>query len=369
VAPIVESENDPLDPDWLLVSAIREAFSIARKEPITYEEAVELALRIAPEILLSNSPLVEAFESRTIRLYKERADARSRLESRQVTASELLEKDVSALSEELNSANASRQEELQVELYKLRKAAQHLAKSRWTENQAINFDGSSPVIAGSRAIWLPVSDQGQDYKEYQVAPNRKLRIRVFHPDPSEAKTGIDMIYESYWNRTESSKSPGWLVRVIALQYKMWDGKALYLSNEKNLRKQLERASAFFCGNGFCKKQNGSPISKKSYRLPNCAAFLRPTNRIQNRRGLQATRAWHVPVCKVLQALEATGDGNEILRSSRVSSTSVTHDVCHNLFNRTMLGSDWLKAKTLAALYQKIGVFADLKQPLLHCQEY
>jgi len=85
------SNSLTFDEEWLLVNAVRQAFGIGKKFPITYAEAVALVRDLAPNLIGDDSLLVKAFEADLIRLYRERAEARSRLESKVVRPIEVLE--------------------------------------------------------------------------------------------------------------------------------------------------------------------------------------------------------------------------------------------------------------------------------------
>lgn len=76
-----------------------------------------------------------------------------------------------------------------------------MTSERWTETQAIRHD--SDTLGQGHP--LPVSGVGKDYKEYRYHPKRVLRVRILHPDPAEWKSGVDLIYESYWEKPLPNK--------------------------------------------------------------------------------------------------------------------------------------------------------------------
>ena len=65
----------------------------------------------------------------------------------------------------------------------------------------------------------------------------------------------------------------------------------------------------------------------------------------------------------------TKQGNEVLHSKRVSPNALTQDVFQNLYNRSMLGSRWIKADELDVLYNRFGIFQDVERVVIHAQEY
>jgi hypothetical protein len=353
---------DPFDQEWLLVSAIRQAFGMARRGNITYAEAVALTREIAATLLPEDSPLVEAFEPRIVKLYRERAEVRSEIENREITPLGMIDLQIREYQEEVDRSAPGERPEIESQLSRLIRARRDLDVTRWTEAQAISRDANVPERE------LPISDKGQGYKEYRVSRERRLRVRVLHPDPPESRSGVDMIYETYWDRETENQESVLLVRIAALQYKMWDGKVLYTSRAPNLRRQMEKMRKMFCGEDLCKHPT-TPGGDERYRLPHCSAFLRPTDRLQTRDAWQVTHAWHVPICVALEDLEPTNDGHEVLRSKQISCKSTTQDTFQELFNRSMLGSRWISPVKLAELYAKISIFDDLDRVVVHAQEY
>jgi hypothetical protein len=114
----------------------------------------------------------------------------------------------------------------------------------------------------------------------------------------------------------------------------------------------------------------TPGAEDRYRLPYCCAFLRPTDKVQTKSAWQVTHGWHIPICDTLKAFESTGlNDNEVLRSNRVPSCSVTQSIFQELYNRTMLGSRWLSVLELGDVYKKIGIFDPTDQIVILAQEY
>ena len=64
--------------------------------------------------------------------------------------------------------------------------------------------------------------------------------------------------------------------MAVIQYKMWDGHSFH--QDPRLLKQTARLKKFACVNRLC---DPDWDDRRTYRLPNCAAFLRPTDRLQN----------------------------------------------------------------------------------------
>lgn len=350
--------ENSMDEEWLLINAIRQALGISHRRMITYADAIALALDLAPKLISEDSEYVEGFESSIISLYKARAKARSIIEGRSISPLDILTSEIDGLKEEQAESEGEPRELITRQLSRRLRAKEMLKVSRWTESQVISRDADAFTN-------LPVSHKGQGYKEYYASDGRILRVRVLHPDPPEARSGVDLIYETYWKRVEKTTD---LVRIVALQYKMWDGKALYTSKAPNLRRQMEKMRKCFCDSKFCDRPNVNEGDER-YRLPYCCAFLRPTDRIQTRNAWQVTRAWHVPICVALEDLEPTEAGNEVLRSKQISCKSMTQGTFQELYNRSMLGSRWMSPVKLGELYDQIGIFHDLDRVVVHAQEY
>jgi hypothetical protein len=194
-----------------------------------------------------------------------------------------------------------------------------------------------------------------------------LRVRILHPDPAEWKTGVDLVYESYWSRSHrvstSCKRAHGMVRLAALQYKMWDGKRIYVSYDPRIVSQCDRAHQAFCEAGLCQAGNQG---RRRYALPHCSVFLRPTDRVQRALGFAVSHAWHIPVCEVRRQLMR--DGTK-LESRYVSSSSVSQGVFAELFNRNMLGSRWLQLHRLESIYKRLGVLNHEDRVIIHAQEF
>jgi hypothetical protein len=274
----------------------------------------------------------------------------------------MLDRDIQRLKEEMQQSDPEQSQEIETELSRLTRAQSRLDRARWTESQTIIRDMQA---SGRR---LPVSATGQGYEEYQLAMDRRLRVRVLHPDPPEAHSGVDLMYETYWDKDLGEGRTALLVRITALEYKMWDGKALYASKYPDLRDKMQKMRQVFCESDLCNPPS-TPGGDERYRLPFCCAFLRPTDRVQTREAWQITHAWHIPICVACEALEPTDQGHEVLQSKQISSSAMTQDTFQELYNLYMLGSRWLNAQELRGLHDKIGVFDDLDRVVVHAQEY
>lgn len=208
---------------------------------------------------------------------------------------------------------------------------------------------------------LPISNNGDGYREFELPDNRVMRIRLFHPNKRDRISGIDVMYEHFReNRSQ--------VRVAALQYKMWDGETLY--ETPKITSQLQKLNDLFCRHGCC---TANSDQKDTYRLRCCAAFLRPTDELQDADARLISSGYHIPICRVEALWKPTQRTGKKLTWQDFRSESVTYRVFEELFNTDMLGSKWMTTEALEDLYRTNHIFEydeELDDRLLmHVQTY
>ncbi len=94
---------------------------------------------------------------------------------------------------------------------------------------------------------------GQGHKDFTLPDGNELRIRVLHPERPEHISGADMIYERHNVRCKTAQ-------IVAVQYKIWDDRWMYLSDERMTR-QLAKMETFSCKGGLCSAGLGAyPIT-------------------------------------------------------------------------------------------------------------
>jgi len=358
----------PLEREWLLLGGMRQLISIAQRTQARYADGLSLLLELAPELIRSDSPFLDAFESNLERLYKARSAAQTILKAREVSSIELIDNDIQAVRTEVRKAPSDRVSDLQNWLNRLQRARQELATEKYTESQAIRRD----IETLGQGVRLPISDVGKDYREYRFTPDRTLRVRVLHPDPAEWTSGVDLIYETYWKKfsppllkgRKARKRRILMVRVAALQYKMWNGEIIYLSADKRLQDQMDRARNAFCSAGLCNKARRI----RRYGLPYCSVFLRPTDLRQTRHGFSATKGWHIPMCEAQRELFRDKESPRI-ESRYVASSSLSQMSFAELFNKNMMGSRWMLTNRLQHAYLSAGILSTSDNVVIHAQEY
>src|SRR5204863_197458 len=115
-----------------------------------------------------------------------------------------------------------------------------------------------------------------------------------------------------------------------------DGRTLRFTDAKNLDAQLAKLEQITCKRGWCacRESEGPP---QEYRLPFCAGFLRPTDRLQRPDASLISSGLHVPIC-VAKTASLNENGGRILRRDPIRSRAVSQRLFEELFNRGMLGS-------------------------------
>jgi hypothetical protein len=203
---------------------------------------------------------------------------------------------------------------------------------------------------------LPVSGTGKGYKDYRLADNRILRVRALHPDPPEHKIGADLIYERLDPKEKT-------VRLSLVQYKIWDGKSLHYN--PRMRAQYHRLLKFTCNSHLCDPDDDP---RRTYRLPHCAGFFRPTDSLRQPTSHMASSGLHIPLCVVKDSWQPNQNGGESIRKHQIEDRSVSQRVFSELFKLRMLGSKDLAWDTLEALYKKFGIFDADDAVIVHAQE-
>jgi hypothetical protein len=343
-----------LDAEWIAANALREVIGIAQKHTPTYSDTIEIASSIAPNLFSEGSFLLAANESLLVRQYRQKADVMREVRGTEVTPLEAIDEDIEDY-EGLLHVSEKNNTLLWRHLNRLKNARARLIQDRYTESQSILRD----IYDAERD--LPITGKGKGYRDFQVTDDRGLRIRLLHPDPPESALGADVIYESHWTSRK-------MVRIVAVQYKMWNSERLYLSQSGNLQEQLDKLNETLCSRDLCKAFSKSK-RKDAYRLPFCAAFLRPTDKIQSADQRLQSSGYHIPICAVARSWTVTSKGGKMLESKIIRGESVTHRVFEELFNNGMLGSRWLTYPEIEALYQGTGILDGTDQIRIHAQEF
>lgn len=339
--------------EWVTANGLREAFAIARGNlgPPTYQQTLAVGGQVDPLLFgRQNSVLVAAQESAGAREHRQRAQAQSLRDGIYVDPIELVEGEIREYESlvDLDEDALSDTRLLKRKLESLREVHQELQSRKHSENQLIFRDAYRVERK------LPYSDSGRNYRQFDVGNGRILRLRVLHPDKPEHIIGADLVYEHY-NVAEEK------VRVAAIQYKIWDGKTLY--SDERMLEQLGKLTHAFCDGKIC---SGSPAE---YRLPYCAAFLRPTDNLQEPDSRLISTGQHIPVCVVRRIWQDTGRGHQKLTSTAIRGQAVTHRLFEELFNNNMLGSRWLTYTELEDIYRETKILDPDERVIIHAQQF
>ena len=349
--------NRRLAIEWTTLNAIREMLGIGFKGKIspTYEQAIAVGKVLAPQVFATQDSLLgRGNEPALVEKYRQQAEATSEIEGKQIEPLTILDADIETYRS-LNQTSGDRHL-IQRHLDNLVEIRPFFLPKRYTENQLIIRD----VYTAIRELPTPPIS-GDKYRDYRLSADRGMRIRLIHPDPPEHSLGADLIYEHHWEKRK-------LVRIALIQYKIWNGKTLYLSQANNLARQMEKLHTSLCETGLCKADEDSARSR-AYRLPFCAGFLRPTDKLQQPDSRLISSGWHIPVCVALRAIEDTGHGNKKIVAKRIRSECVTHKVFEEVFNSGMLGSRWLTYQEVGELYQRHKIFELGEKVVIHAQEF
>ncbi|SRR5579883_2185265 len=338
---------------WMTAIALRDTFGLA-SERCTYEQILNLADQLAPDLFGRHNLLVHERESLEAREYRQMADALSSEEGRLITPSEAVTRDIEKYRRLLTGKDAAERDLLKRKVDKLDQILQEFKKRSYTENLLITRD----LFVGDT---LPISAKGDGYHDIALPRGRIMRIRLIHPDPPEGILGVDLLYEQHNIKQER-------VRISALQYKRWNKKVFYASKDPRIKEQLEKLRKSFCNNHLCQEVAGSQ-DKNMYRLPYCTAFLRLTDQLQYPEARFASSGYHIPVCVVERSWQETQFGNQKLSLETIKHESVSTNVFEEMFNAEMLGSKWISYKELEALYQKYTLLKPGVSVTIHAQDF
>ncbi len=319
--------------------------ALVKKMPtITYADALKFAKQNASEIFrnsesgLTRKDKLERLQDK----YEQEAKAESRRRNTIVTAVSLIQERIDQLTILLDRYYPKGEEDpaaLQKELKELKKLLKSydediLSLEKITESQAITNDAFA-----IRANMLFVNSHLGKFNQYlNKDTNSIFRVAILHPNIGEIKTGADLIYEQY--DIDQQK-----VRIAAIQYKIWEDGQLYFSHPKNLEDQIDKLMTCFCNTKLCCDKYGDNVSKELYRLPFCAAFLRPTDKLQDPQKL-ITSGYHVPICKI----DALKKESNKIEADTIKYFSLRAHSFEELFNVNMVGSEWMDVSELEQFY-------------------
>lgn len=349
-----------IDAEWITLNAMRGLTKIASHgdmEKSTYDNALDLGGELYPELLGPDASILKRERELDItKEYRQKSRLRSLRDGADISALELIIADIEELEGLLAIAksekgNRQRVDQLKRRLATLIKGRKELEPKKHTENQLIFRD------AYNAERELPSLASGQGYRDFELPNSKILRVRVLHPDSPEHISGADIIYERHCRESE-------MVSIVAVQYKIWEKRKLYLTDPR-MQDQLEKMRGFLCDKKVCE----SKAEDVGFRFPCCAAFLRPTDRLQKPDQKFLSCGEHIPICRIEECSSETERGAKVLEYDNMRDVSLSNETFEFLFNSGKIGSDWLEQEELYQLYQYALVNAPEDRVVVYAQEF
>lgn len=341
-----------------VVSAIRESMNIAKKSgpPVTYEQAFDILFDLDPE--LYNEIIKELPQQNlndTARLYVSKAKLLNSVDV-ETTATNEIQKEIDE-NEILLQRTLDVDEDKKPLLNRqitLLAAKKSLQERRVREHRVLQRDFSKIDRIDFGAQFM----EEDDFKvDYTLGKDSFLRLRLLHPENMEAVTGADLIYEQ--QDLNSRK-----VRIMFLQYKIWDENGIMYFSQGSLESQLRKMKSKLCDKGFCQ----GPVSlegKLDYRFPYCSCFLRPTDPMQDSNSKLISSGIHIPVCT---ALKIRDEGELSIDKKYLRTQTLTHQMFEPLFNKSFVGSRWLSENELKDFYINNHILDTNESLLIYASE-
>ena len=351
---------DRLNAEWVSLNAFRGLSKIASNgdmEKSTYDNALELGGSVYPELLGDDvSKLKRERVSDTTKEYRQKAEYMSIRDKTSIEALSLVKSDIAEYESLLSIAkkqkgNKSRVDQLKRKLGQLYKSQKELEPQEHSEHQLIFRDAYNVERA------VPSLTNGQGYRDFKLPNDKVMRLRVLHPDKIEHITGADLIYERHSPDEDS-------VAIVAVQYKIWEKRKLYLSDER-MQDQISKMRSFLCKKGIC----SSSSEENEYRFPCCSAFLRPTDKLQKPDQKFISTGEHLPICKISQCISKGARGADLLEYNNIKDISLSSEMFEFLFNKGKIGSRDLSYKELKELYSEFLGEAAAQRVVVYAQEF
>ncbi|WP_120968600.1 hypothetical protein [Comamonas sp. lk] len=356
----MEEPVSRIDSEWIALNAFRGITRIASKGDMTkssYENALNFGGELYPELLGPDvSVLRRDRESDIAKEYRQRAILLTIKRNEVVDPINLIEIDINEIKDllsiaEKNRSDRARVDQLKKKLAQLASAEQEMKPASHSENQLIfrdayNVDRNIPSIRS-----------GKGWRDFELPDSNILRVRVLHPDVPEHVTGSDIIYERH-NPLDGT------VSIVAVQYKIWSDKTLRLT-DRRMMDQIERLRKFLCCNGICDQSE----SENDYRFPCCAAFLRPTDKLQKTDQRYFSSGEHLPICRIESCKTETSRGTPILEYKKIKDVSLNSEMFEYLFNKGKIGSKAIDYLNLQNLYANYLVESSQSNVVIYVQEF
>ena len=353
------TDQSRIDAEWVTLNAFRGFIQIASKGDMskaTYDNALEFGGELYPELLGRDASILRrSRESDMAKEYRQRARIRSIKEGIEISPLAMLETDAQEIKELLDIASSSEKGREKVDQLKrkyklLLSVRDELNLKSHSENELI-FRDVHQVDRG-----LDEVSPEKSGRVFQLNDEKLLRIRIFHPEQIEYITGADIVYEKHIpNQSKAS--------IIAVQYKIWEDKKLYMSDQR-MHKQLRRLRGFICDNSICSRE----MNQNSYRFPFCSAFLRPTDKLQNVDQKFLSTGEHIPICKIDTCTIKGKRGGDVITYDSIRDASLSSDIFEYLFNKGKIGSAPMTYAEIDELYFKHQILLSNESVIIHAVE-
>ena len=139
---------------------------------------------------------------------------------------------------------------------------------------------------------------------------------------------------------------------------------MYLSDERMLG-QIERMQKFLCDKGKCE----SDAENHGYRFPCCAAFLRPTDKLQKPDQAFMSTGEHLPICKIEDCKGRGKRGADVLEYKNMKDISLSSEMFEYLFNKGKIGSKEMSYSELSELYRDFFFLSSSDRVVIYAQEF
>jgi hypothetical protein len=339
-----ESTDNRLQLEWLVVNALRENLAmIDDNTNVTYNRAIEFAQNNFRELFGKDDSVLgkKEFVDSLYEKYTEEAEARTISGNKKVTPESLIQARITEIEKLLDALSKSEKSRrrLMAEKEKLSGLLKEAIPTylRVSEDEALRNDYEFI----NRVNLTHVRQVAGKYRIFKTKSNDPFVIRFLHPGTPEAATGADLIYEQHNGKGQ--------VRIIAVQYKIWEDGTLYFSGAKNLNKQLETSKSCFCDKGFC--DNAKDSLEVLYRFPCCIPFLRPTDKLLNPDAYFSS-GWHLPICELSKRTELSYKGHKMLKMEKIKDIALNAPEFERLFSKGIIGSRWFPAEELIDFYKR-----------------
>ncbi|WP_435016712.1 hypothetical protein TA3x_004286 [Tundrisphaera sp. TA3] len=354
---LTEDQRIQLDIEWATASALRDGMEIASgrgRHKITYKQAEALGREVAPEIFLNvNRLLDKPNETLLAQEIRQHANAQSAVDRIEITPVQYITAEIKKMQLQIAALDDDEDRHLlENKIARYQDVRQELEPRENREAQLIWGDA---IASG---LGLPECGAGNDYKDYQLHEGRILRVRAAHLMALEEKIGCDLVYENLNCKEKTA-------RLVMVQYKLWEPYDDVIHHNERDNNQINRMTNAACKNRLCSMDN---VAYTSYRLPNCAAFVRPTDRLKEPTSKTVSSSLHIPICVMNESWQPNKNKGKSIKREYVRNRSLSHRTFGELFEYGMVGSKQITWDEMTEIYKSYGIFNVTERVMIHMQD-